>query len=152
MIEFIEKLSTSGTLFRFYLFGLQFYSQDILFLFFKKKKCFALKQIQYATVTQYTPRVPFRSMILPFFQNPKCVNHPTNSHSSCKTKLRCLLLREAFLRCSEKNISFQLPRNLVNTLPLLLPPSLCVTVVCDNVCLHRQSGPQYLALHHTKDL
>lgn len=91
--------------FAFHLFGLQFYFQGILFLFFQKNKCFALKQVQYTTVIRYMPRVLFRRIIFPFFsistmsialQSP---THPARLNTR-------LLQREAFLRCFKKNLFF----------------------------------------------
>lgn len=55
--EFIEKLFNFRNTFHDYLFGLQFYLRHIAPVFPKSNKCFALKQVHYATVIQYISRV-----------------------------------------------------------------------------------------------
>lgn len=92
------------------------FSRQCAPVFQKNSKCFALKQAQYATVIQYMSRVPFRRMSSSF-QHPKNVNGPANSYSSCKTKLKYLLQKEALLRCFQKSLSLQLPLDLTTLYP-----------------------------------
>lgn len=101
---FIEKLSTSGTCFMITCLVYNFMSKASSSCFPKISKCFALKQVQCATVIQYMSRVPFKRMIVPPFSIPvmsmalQTLTHPEqlNLNVSCRGRPS---------RCFWKNLS-----------------------------------------------
>lgn len=127
-----------------YLFGLPLYFQDGVLLFFKKI-VFCSKAGPICHCYTVYVKSSIQKNDSSSFQHPKNVNGPANSYSSCKTKLKCLLQREALLRCFQKSLSLQLPLDL----PTLYPPgqpSHCMMAVCDSLPPQVEwtpvSGPQ----------